>query len=102
MLDIIGELYYNCHSLSSYESIGLVRMIHRLGGPERLVNVYRNGQCFFIYWPLNGMIRIVNKTGQLWDSRNSPWKVHPDDLRQLTLGFSPITITKPSIKKVKD
>lgn len=67
-------------------------MVHQLGGPCREVECYQNGGLIFIAWPMNGLIRIVNKTGALWDNRKGPWYMHPDDLKRVVLGFLPYNI----------
>src|SRR6267142_1194663 len=69
--------------------LGSVRMVHVFGGPHREVMCVQNGQAIFIEWPLSGLIRIVVKTGQLWDNRKSPWSMHPDDLRRITRKADP-------------
>jgi len=64
-------------------------MVHIFGGPYREVRCVQNGQAIFIEWPLSGLIRIVLKTGKLWDSRRGPWTMHSDDLKRITRKAEP-------------
>jgi len=69
-------------------------MVHRLGGPPKMVEAYRNGGSLFVYWPLNGLIRIVNSSGALWDNRKGPWRVSSRDLHFMLTGEEPLIIPK--------
>lgn len=61
-----------------------LRMIHILGGPDRVVPYTWNGTHLMIHWPLCGWIEVVKTSGVLSYDRKGPWRVHPEDLGKIT------------------